>query len=127
MHTDNIPSAPQECTLKEALAVLDQGRLGLVALTADSGKLSGVLTDGDIRRLVCSGEFSTDRPASEVMAQNPLRITPDMSAAQALDIMEAKEITVLPVVTEDGMVSGMVHLHDLLGKGRLKFADNPRG
>lgn len=50
-----------------------------------------------------------------------------MSAAQALDIMEAKEITVLPVVTEDGMVSGMVHLHDLLGKGRLKFADNPRG
>lgn len=62
MHTDNIPSAPQECTLKEALAVLDQGRLGLVALTADSGKLSGVLTDGDIRRLVCSENFQQTAP-----------------------------------------------------------------
>ena len=50
-----------------------------------------------------------------------------MSAAQALDLMEAKEITVLPVVNEEGKISGMIHLHDLLGKGRLKFAENTRG
>ncbi|CCO23250.1 KpsF/GutQ family sugar-phosphate isomerase [Maridesulfovibrio hydrothermalis] len=127
MHTDNIPAAPQQSRLKDALLILDKGRLGLVALTAESGKLSGVITDGDVRRLVCTGQFDIDRPACEVMAQNPLRITPDMSAAQALDIMEAKEITVLPVVTESGTISGMIHLHDLLGKGRLKFADNQRG
>ncbi len=127
MHIDNIPSAPQDSPLKQALSVLDKGRLGLVALTAESGKLTGVITDGDIRRLVCSDNFDANQPASEVMVQNPLRITSDMSAAQALDIMEEKEITVLPVIAEDGTVSGMIHLHDLLGKGRLKFADNQRG
>ncbi|WP_432734425.1 KpsF/GutQ family sugar-phosphate isomerase [Maridesulfovibrio sp. FT414] len=125
MHKDNIPSVSQHSPLSEALTVLDKGRLGLVALT-DNDKLSGVITDGDVRRLVCSGEFSTDKLAAEVMARNPLHITSDMSAAQALDIMESKEITVLPVVSDDGVITGMVHLHDLLGKGRLKFADNVR-
>ncbi|ACS81648.1 KpsF/GutQ family sugar-phosphate isomerase [Maridesulfovibrio salexigens] len=125
MHTDNIPAAAQDGTLAEALTVLDKGGLGLVALT-DGEKLSGVITDGDVRRLVCSGNFNTQISAREVMIENPLRITPDMSAAQALDIMESKEITVLPVVNEEGMLTGMIHLHDLLGKGRLKFAENTR-
>jgi len=126
MHTDNIPSAPQDAPLSDALSVLDKGGLGLVALT-DSKKLSGVITDGDVRRMVCSGSFDSKISASAVMIENPLRITPDMSAAQALDIMESKEITVLPVVNEEGLLTGMIHLHDLLGKGRLKFADNVRG
>ncbi|OEU70968.1 MAG: arabinose-5-phosphate isomerase [Desulfovibrio sp. S3730MH75] len=127
MHTDNIPSALENNPLSEALNILDQGRLGLVALTSSEGKLSGVITDGDVRRLICSDKLDISAPASNVMAKNPLRITPDMSAAQALDLMEAKQITVLPVVGEDGKVSGMIHLHDLLGKGRLKFAETTRG
>ena len=125
MHTDNIPAAPQDAPLSEALSVLDKGRLGLVALT-EGKKLSGVITDGDVRRLVCSGNFDTQISTREVMIENPLRITPDMSAAQALDIMESKEITVLPVVNENGAITGMIHLHDLLGKGRLKFAESTR-
>ncbi|NDV27145.1 SIS domain-containing protein [Desulfovibrio sp. JC010] len=125
MHTDNIPAAAQNAPLSEALTVLDKGGLGLVALT-DGSKLSGVITDGDVRRMVCSGNFDAQISAREVMIENPLRITPDMSAAQALDIMESKEITVLPVVNEEGTLTGMIHLHDLLGKGRLKFADNTR-
>ncbi|WP_031482596.1 KpsF/GutQ family sugar-phosphate isomerase [Maridesulfovibrio frigidus] len=127
MHTDNIPSAPENNPLSEALNLLDQGKLGLVALTSNEGKLSGVITDGDVRRLICSDKLDISAPASNVMAINPLRVTPDMSAAQALDLMEAKQITVLPVVGEDGKVSGMIHLHDLLGKGRLKFAETTRG
>ncbi|WP_421903760.1 KpsF/GutQ family sugar-phosphate isomerase [Maridesulfovibrio sp.] len=125
MHTDNIPAAPQDGPFADALSVLDKGGLGLVALT-EGKKLAGVITDGDVRRLVCSGNFDTQISAREVMIENPLRITPDMSAAQALDIMESKEITVLPVVDEQGTITGMIHLHDLLGKGRLKFADNTR-
>lgn len=125
MHTDNIPAAAQDGPLSEALTVLDKGGLGLVALT-DGEKLAGVITDGDVRRLVCSGNFDSKISANAVMIENPLRITPEMSAAQALDIMESKEITVLPVVNEEGMLTGMIHLHDLLGKGRLKFADNAR-
>lgn len=125
MHRDNIPTAPQDAPLSEALTVLDKGGLGLVALT-EGAKLCGVITDGDVRRLVCSGSFNNKISASSVMIESPLRITPDMSAAQALDIMESKEITVLPVVNEEGTLSGMIHLHDLLGKGRLKFADNKR-
>ncbi|SMF34256.1 KpsF/GutQ family sugar-phosphate isomerase [Desulfovibrio gilichinskyi] len=127
MHTDNVPSTPDSSPLSEALSILDKGKLGLVALTSKENKLSGVITDGDVRRLVCSGKLNPAGPAFEVMAKNPLRVTPDMSAAQALDLMEAKEITVLPVVDEEGKISGMIHLHDLLGKGRLKFAENTRG
>ncbi len=127
MHTDNIPSALENDTLSDALNILDKGKLGLVALTSNEGKLSGVITDGDVRRLICSDKLDISAPASNVMAKNPLRVTPDMSAAQALDLMEAKQITVLPVVGEDGKVSGMIHLHDLLGKGRLKFAETTRG
>ncbi|MBI9112671.1 SIS domain-containing protein [Maridesulfovibrio ferrireducens] len=127
MHTDNIPSAPENSLLSEALNILDTGKLGLIALTSAGNKLTGVITDGDVRRLVCAGKLNSSEPASEVMAKNPLRVTPDMSAAQALDLMEAKEITVLPVVDENGKISGMIHLHDLLGKGRLKFAETTRG
>ncbi len=125
MHKDNIPTTAKSSPLKTALAALDKGGLGLVALT-DEGKLSGVITDGDVRRMVCAGDFNINISASEVMIENPLRITPDMSAAQALDIMESKEITVLPVVDEDGVITGMIHLHDLLGKGHLKFSETGR-
>jgi arabinose-5-phosphate isomerase len=121
MHRDHLPLANQGSSLAEALAVLDGGGFGIVLLTDDDARLTGVLTDGDVRRLFCRGDTDTAAPVASVMVREPSRATPDMSAAQLLDIMERKLITALPVVDADGRVIGLAHLHDLLGRGSLRF------
>lgn len=122
MHTAGLPVAAQTALLSEALAVLNAGGFGLAALTDETGKLTGVLTDGDVRRMLCKSGFDPAGPVSAVMTKNPRSAQATASAAQVLDLMEAKQITVLPVLAEDGSLAGLVHVHDLLGKGRVRFA-----
>ena len=122
MHTDNVPLAEDASSLKDALSVLDNSGYGAVILINSDSRLTGILTDGDVRRLLCRGGPDLLQPVSGVMTRNPRHATADMSAAQLLDIMEQKAITVLPVVREDNSVAGIVHMHDLLGKGRFTFA-----
>ena len=123
MQTQDLPVASESEPLARALAVLNQGGLGTVAFTDEEGRLTGILTDGDVRRLVVSGGLDPKAPASESMTRSPRFAAPDQSVAQLLDIMEAKAITVLPIVDQDGKLVGLVHLHDLLGKGRFKFSE----
>jgi arabinose-5-phosphate isomerase len=122
MHTQNLPTAPAEATVQEALGVLNAGGLGLAALIDASGRLAGVLTDGDLRRMVCREGFDPRRPVAQVMTKNPRSVRREASAAQVLDLMEARQITVLPVLDAEGRLAGLVHLHDLLGKGHVRFA-----
>ena len=131
MHTKGIPCVADTVCLAEAVHALDRGRFGALILaeatpgSAECGvgaKLSGILTDGDVRRLVCSGAFSPDAPVARFMTRNPAHALLDHSAAELIDIMEAKAITVLPVLDERGLIAGIVHLHDLLGKGQVRFA-----
>jgi arabinose-5-phosphate isomerase len=122
MHTENLPIAAEGVPLSEALDKLNAGNFGLVALTGPGGQLTGVITDGDVRRLVCRGELDADAPASAVMTRSPRSVPEAARAAQVLDLMEAKQITVLPVLTPEGAPAGLVHLHDLLGKGGVRFA-----
>ena len=84
-------------------------------------KLAGIVTDGDLRRAL--GQFGQvlERPVKEVMTADPLAVGPETLASQALELMEKKAITVLPVVDDDRKVVGIVHLHDLLGRGEFKF------
>lgn len=123
MHSDNLPVVPSDATLKAALEVLNAGGLGLVAILDRDGVLKGVFTDGDVRREVCCGPFDLNRPITEVMTASPKRATVGQSSAHVLDVMEQNEITVLPVVDDNGLLCGMVHLHDLLGKGTLRFSN----
>ncbi|MGE4264681.1 MAG: SIS domain-containing protein [Desulfovibrio sp.] len=122
MHTENLPLAAESAPLSEALAALNAGGFGLAALTDAKGRLAGVLTDGDVRRMLCQSGFNPAAPVSEVMTKNPRSIAKSASAAQVLDLMEARQITVLPVLNDDGSLAGLVHVHDLLGKGRVRFA-----
>lgn len=121
MHTENIPVARPETPLHEALAILDKGGLGALLVTTYDGILQGILTDGDLRRLLAKGPVERNAPVFSVMTANPCHAQPGQSAAELLDLMESKTITVLPVVDDDLHVTGIVHLHDLLGKGRLRF------
>ncbi len=122
MHTQNLPLAAQSAPLAEALAALNAGGFGLAALTGQDGRLTGVLTDGDVRRMLCQSGFDPTRPVAEVMTKNPRSVAVNASAAQVLDLMEERQITVLPVLDADGRLAGLVHVHDLLGKGRVRFA-----
>lgn len=127
MHVDGLPVVSDDAALKTALNTLNDGGLGLVAVVDADNFLKGVLTDGDVRRLVCAGPLTTDRPVREVMTASPRRALAGESSARVLDLMERSQITVLPVVREDGRLAGMVHLHDLLGKGELRFSNGNGG
>ena len=122
MHTQNLPTVPVSATIREAVAVLDAGRLGAVLLLEKDNILAGILTDGDIRRQVSKGTLDLTAPASGIMTRNPRHGSSEQSGAELLDIMEHAAITVLPVTDEGNRLVGIVHLHDLLGKGQVRFA-----
>ena len=122
MHSQNIPRLLDTALIKEALPTLDAGGFGTVVFTNENNKLTGILTDGDVRRSLCRGELHPERPVADVMTRNPAYAQPDQSVAELLDIMENKAITALPVLGPDKTLLGLVHMHDLLGKGSLTFS-----
>ncbi len=122
MHRENLPVVRSGTRLSRTLAALNNGGLGTVAVVNAEGLLTGILTDGDVRRLVCQDRLDIESAVEHVMTTAPRSVSPDQTAALALDIMESAAITVLPVVDPSGVLLGMVHLHDLLGKGGVKFS-----
>ena len=85
------------------------------------GKLLGIITDGDIRRMLSSGKNIQEIDLAAGMKRNPVAISSSLMAADALSIMQQHEITVLAVVDDQGRLEGILHLHDLLGKGEFRF------
>ncbi|PKN42541.1 MAG: KpsF/GutQ family sugar-phosphate isomerase [Deltaproteobacteria bacterium HGW-Deltaproteobacteria-18] len=122
MRSSQLPVVPSGASLEQALAVLNAGGLGCVCVLDGEGHLLGLLTDGDVRRLVCANRLVMDAVVNSVMTASPLRATCGQKAAEVLDIMESRAITVLPVVASDQTLTGMVHMHDVLGQGRVKFS-----
>ena len=122
MRSSQLPVVPSGVSLGQALTVLNEGRLGCVCVLDPSGRLVGLLTDGDVRRLVCANRLLMDDVVDSVMTASPLHASPGQKAAEVLDLMESRAITVLPVVTPDRTLAGMVHMHDVLGQGRVKFS-----
>jgi arabinose-5-phosphate isomerase len=121
MHTANLPVADLGTTIRDALAALDKGGLGAVLLTEDD-RLKGILTDGDVRRLLARGTLDLSAPVAAVMTRDPRHGDSRQSGAELLDIMEHAAITVLPVTDGENRLVGVVHLHDLLGKGQVHFS-----
>ncbi len=122
MRSSQLPVVPSGVSLGQALTVLNEGRLGCVCVLDPSGRLLGLLTDGDVRRLVCANRLLMDAGVDSVMNASPLHASPGQKAAEVLDLMESRAITVLPVVASDRTLAGMVHMHDVLGQGRVKFS-----
>ena len=114
-----------DATLLKALEAINSIG-GMDALTLfvvdEKNSVIGSLTDGDIRRKLYQGEFAEHAIAASLMTASPSCAFVQQSAAEVMDIMEQKSITVLPVVDETHALVGVVHLHDLLGKGQVKFA-----
>lgn len=118
MRTENLPIVEENTPLKEAILVLSEGRLGTVMLTDSEGKLSGLLSDGDIRRALLGSSFSLDTPAKAYATKNPLTIKDGtMLASDALVLIESKKIQLLVVTDTSGVIQGALHLHTLVEAG----------
>jgi len=116
MHTgDAIPKVAPETKIGEVIYEMSRKGLGITTVL-EGGKLVGLISDGDLRRLLeRRGKDMLDLTAGECMSRGPKTISPDAYAAQALDLMEQKKITSLAVVSPDGTLEGILHLHDLWG------------
>jgi arabinose-5-phosphate isomerase len=108
------PVVADTASLSAAIVEMTSKRFGFTALVNAEGRLSGVLTDGDLRRALQQGRI--DRPAAEVMTRQPTTIPPEMLAQEALKLMNDRKITALLVV-QDGRPIGALHIHDLLRVG----------
>ncbi len=116
-----LPIVSPEMTMSEALPEMNAKRLGCVLVLDHSGVLLGIITDGDLRRAMVAYGDVRSRRVKELMTPDPKTIQEDQLAAHALELMEQNLITVLPVVDRQGHVKGIVHLHDILGKGQFRF------
>ena len=117
---DENPLVSADTTVQEALFVMTDKGLGAVSVVDEEGKMLGVLTDGDIRRGLSKGVDFLQRSVADLMTKAPKYITADKLAAQALHLMESnqpKPITVLPVLDENKVVIGLLHMTDLVRQG----------
>jgi arabinose-5-phosphate isomerase len=113
------PVVKLTATVQEMFSELTAKHLGAVSVVDDAGKLAGLITDYDVRRVIGEGRNIFDMSIRDIMNPNPVRVNVDEKAFQALKIMEEREkpLAVLPVVDAGSVVRGMIHLHDLIDKG----------
>jgi arabinose-5-phosphate isomerase len=116
-----IPIVYKGAGMREAVLEMDRPGLGVTFILEVDHRLVGIITDGDIRRCIARNENLMDLLVDDVMTSNPTTATMETPAYDALNIMEHKQITVLPIVDEQNCAVGILHLHDILGKGEFKF------
>lgn len=114
---DEMPRVPPGTPMRDVIAEITRGRMGIACVTAADGTLAGVVTDGDVRRALAANTDVLALGAEDTMSRAPVTIAPDMLAAEALHLLEERRITALVVVDGGGRVLGVVHLHDLWRTG----------
>jgi arabinose-5-phosphate isomerase len=110
------PSVFLDQPLKEVIVEITKKRLGATAVVDNSQTLLGIITDGDLRRMLEKNHLSEDLRAKDIMTSQPKTIEADELAINALDTMRKHEITQI-IVVKEGKYLGIVHLHDLLKEG----------
>jgi arabinose-5-phosphate isomerase len=112
---DAAPRVRLDTRMPDVIHEMSSKRLGMTCVIANDGRLAGVFTDGDLRRLMMARPPNAvlALTAGEAMTPRPLTIARDMLAVEALRIMETHKITSVVVVDATGMLEGVVHLHDL--------------
>ena len=114
MHAgDQAPTVSENTPMAEVVSVISAKGLGMTCVTTAKKILSGIITDGDLRRQLTTQPRVMNLTAAAVMTRNPLTISPSALAVQALGLMEDRRITSLIVVSADKQIEGVVHLHDL--------------
>ncbi|MEH6657578.1 KpsF/GutQ family sugar-phosphate isomerase [Leeuwenhoekiella marinoflava] len=112
------PEVSPETPIKQVIVEISQKRLGVTAVT-EQGKIVGIITDGDIRRMLETHDTLTNLTAASIMSKNPKTIDTNAMATAALDVLEKNSITQLLAVDSTNNYAGVVHLHDLIKEGIL--------
>ncbi|MCS6824569.1 MAG: KpsF/GutQ family sugar-phosphate isomerase [Cytophagaceae bacterium] len=113
---NQLPVVHTQATIKEVIIEISSKRLGATAVVNDAHELTGIITDGDLRRMLNKYENITALHAEEIMTRKPLTIDEDAYATEALKIMQQNNITQL-IVMRENTLKGFIHIHDLLREG----------
>jgi arabinose-5-phosphate isomerase len=115
MHAgDALPRVLSLTPMSEVIYEMSRKKLGMTTVVGKDGVLLGMISDGDLRRLLeRDGGKALDHNAGEIMNPDPITIEPGAFASSALALMEEKKITSLIVTTSNGRAEGVLHLHDL--------------
>jgi arabinose-5-phosphate isomerase len=111
---DDVPLVKAGTRMADALVVMTAKSLGCVVIVNADGRLTGIITDGDLRRHMSASLI--DQPVEQIMTREPKSVRPDQLASEALEILNASKKTQL-IVAEQGKPIGIVHVHDLLRVG----------
>ena len=113
---ERVPSVSSETSMAEAIHEMSRKMMGITAVVDGRGKLLGVISDGDLRRLLERDGNLLEKTAGACLHANPRTVDPEEFASTALARMEDSRITSLFVVDPSGRLSGAIHLHDLLSR-----------
>lgn len=111
---DAVPVVPENTPLREVIVEMTRKRKGMTTVVDGVGRLTGVITDGDLRRLHLTGKSIDDLSAGEAASREPKTIRADDLAAKALEVMETWQITSLVIVDPAQRPAGLIHMHDIL-------------
>ena len=117
---EDTPVVPAGTLLKEALLEIIEKRLGCTGITDEEGRLAGIVTDGDLKRILVKDSSAMGRPVEEIMTLNPRTIGEEVLAVDALERMEADPpgpVTQLFVVDRESRPIGVIHIHDIIQAG----------
>ena len=118
MISDGYPSLDDSCLMRDAIGPLAEMR-GTVPIIDGTGSVCGVVTAGDLTRLMEQRTDFLTCPVRDIMTQQPKTARPNELGSAAVSRMEAHRIMALPVVGDDGTLRGMIHLHDLMKAGAV--------
>jgi arabinose-5-phosphate isomerase len=110
---DQVPVVRADTPIPNVIYEMSSKGLGMTCVVDGNAALTGIITDGDLRRHMADGTNLLDRKAGEIMTRRPVTIRREMLAAEALLVLEQRKITSIVVVDEEARVQGVVHLHDL--------------
>jgi arabinose-5-phosphate isomerase len=118
MRTENLPVISEETTLKEAVVVMSEGKMGTVLIVDQNGVLKALLSDGDLRRALMKKDFDLNYPAITYATLHPTSYhDTELLASDALEIIETKRIQLLPITDHANRIIGVLHIHDLVNAG----------
>jgi arabinose-5-phosphate isomerase len=115
LDTTHAPSVSPDASVKKVIMEISEKRLGVTAVI-ENNVVIGIITDGDIRRMLNNRDTFADLTARDIMTQHPKHISSNLLVSEALNVLENNAITQL-VVIDDQEYKGILHLHDILKEG----------
>ena len=110
------PKVYPDSSIKDVIIEISQNRLGVTAVVNTNDSVIGIITDGDLRRMLVNTEHFDTLEAKDIMSKSPKLVSSDMMAVDALELLETHEISQL-LVSDNGIYTGVVHIHDIIKEG----------